>query len=139
VWSVVHGQGAIMLISEFARTTGLSRDTVRFYVRLGLLRPESNGLGGRHPYQSFTADHVRAAQIIRVAQSLGLSLKDIGAIGAERRAGRMTRDRSIAVLTGQLATLEAKAAEVAALTAYLKAKIAWLAADEVGPPPAFET
>ncbi len=34
-----------MLISEFARTSGLSRDTVRFYVRLGLLRPETNGKG----------------------------------------------------------------------------------------------
>ncbi|HTJ57217.1 MAG TPA: MerR family transcriptional regulator [Devosiaceae bacterium] len=127
-----------MLISEFAQTTGLSRDTVRFYVRLGLLLPESNGKGGRNPYQSFTAAHVRAARIIRVAQSLGLPLKDIAAIGAERRAGRMTRERSIAVLAGQLEVLEAKGEELAAMTAYLRAKIEWLAGGEAGPPPDFE-
>ena len=38
-----------MLISEFARLTGLTRDTVRFYARLGILRPQTNGKGGRHP------------------------------------------------------------------------------------------
>jgi len=32
-----------MLISEFARDTGLPRDTVRFYARLGLLQPKTNG------------------------------------------------------------------------------------------------
>ena len=38
-----------MLISEFARVTRLTRDTVRFYARLGLLQPQTNGKGGRHP------------------------------------------------------------------------------------------
>jgi hypothetical protein len=36
-----------MLISEFARITGLTRDTVRFYARRGLLQPETNDKGGR--------------------------------------------------------------------------------------------
>ncbi len=30
-----------MLIGEFARRAGLSQDTVRFYVRKGLLAPQS--------------------------------------------------------------------------------------------------
>ncbi len=43
-----------MLISEFARATGLSRDTVRFYVRLGLLQTQATEKrGGRRPYQVF--------------------------------------------------------------------------------------
>src|SRR5258708_27567644 len=76
-WSMV--KGSKMLISEFARRAGLTTDTVRFYVRRGLITPERNGKG-RNPYQVFTADHVRAAKIIRTAQSLGMSLKEIAAI-----------------------------------------------------------
>jgi hypothetical protein len=35
-----------MLISEFARETGLTTDTVRFYIRKGLLTPTTNGGAG---------------------------------------------------------------------------------------------
>jgi DNA-binding transcriptional MerR regulator len=127
-----------MLISEFARATGLTRDTVRFYVRRGLLTPATNAKGGRHPYQSFTAADVQAAKIIRSAQSLGMSLKEIAAISEERRAGRMTRQRSIEIVTGQLGRLEAKTAELDAMRAYLRAKIDWLAGGEQGKQPDFE-
>jgi hypothetical protein len=67
-----------------------------------------------------------------------MSLKEIAAISAERRAGRMTRDRSVAVLSGQLARLDSKAAELAAMKGYLRAKIAWLGGGEKGPAPDFE-
>jgi len=50
-----------MLISEFARVTRLTRDTVRFYARLGLLQPQTNGKGGRHPYSVFTDKDIQAA------------------------------------------------------------------------------
>jgi MerR family copper efflux transcriptional regulator len=85
-----------MLISEFARATGLTRDTVRFYVRRGLLTPATNAKGGRHPYQSFTAADVQAAKIIRSAQSLGMSLKEIAASRSSRAslAGWRQRPRS---------------------------------------------
>ena len=126
-----------MLISNFARRAGLTTDTVRYYVRLGLLRPESGGKGGARPYQMFTAEHLLAARIIRTAQSLGMSLKEIAAISQARRAGGMTRDRSVEVLRAQLGRLEIKAAEVAAMKAYLTAKIDWLNDGEAGEPPDF--
>jgi hypothetical protein len=65
---------------------GLSRDMVRFYARLGLLQPQTAGEGARTP-QSFSSSDVRAAKIIRVAQSLGMSLKEIARIAKERREG----------------------------------------------------
>jgi DNA-binding transcriptional MerR regulator len=126
-----------VLISEFATATGLTRDTVRFYVRLGLLQPETNGKGGSRPYQTFSAKHVQAAKIIRVAQSLGMSLKEIAAISKERREGRITRKRSIDILTTQLELLDAKAIELMAMSDYLRAKIDWLKGGEQGPLPEF--
>ena len=42
-----------MLISEFARATGLSTDTVRFYVRRGLLKPLAGSKGGSKSLSDF--------------------------------------------------------------------------------------
>jgi DNA-binding transcriptional MerR regulator len=126
-----------MLISEFARAAGLSTDTVRFYIRRGLLVPDSNGKGGRNPYQIFTAEHVQTARLIRMAQSLGMSLKEIALIGEEHRAGGISRERSIEIMSDQLARLERKAAELEAMAGYLRAKLAWLNGGEKGPEPDF--
>ena len=40
------------------------------------------------PYQIFTDEHVDLARIIKLAQSLGFSLKEIAAFNDEYRAGR---------------------------------------------------
>lgn len=124
-----------MLISEFARATGLTSDTVRFYVRLGLLRPGVGATGGRHAYQLFTEGDVRAAKLIRLSQAAGLSLKEIVALGDERRAGRMTAVRRIEIVSVQIDRLEAKAAELRSMTDYLRAKRDWLASGEQGAEP----
>ncbi|CAN7311002.1 MerR family transcriptional regulator [Bosea sp. LjRoot9] len=124
-----------MLISEFARATGLTTDTVRFYVRLGLLRPGAGSKGGRHPYQIFSESDVGAVELIRLSQAAGLSLKEIAALGAERRAGHMTAERRIEVVTAQIGKLETKAAELKAMADYLRAKRAWLASDAQGNEP----
>jgi MerR family transcriptional regulator, copper efflux regulator len=126
-----------MLISEFSKATGLSPDTVRFYIRRGLLDPETGSKGGRNPYQIFTEEHVRTARLIRMAQSLGMSLKEISAIGEEHRKGLITRERSIELMEIQLARLDAKRAELEAMGDYLRAKLAWLHAGEPGPEPEF--
>jgi MerR family transcriptional regulator, copper efflux regulator len=127
-----------MLISEFARVTGLPRDTVRFYARLGLLQPKTNGKGGRHPYSDFTDKDIQAAEVIRIAQSLGMSLKEIAAFTEERRKGRLTRERRAEIMSAQLVSLEAKATELEAMISYVRAKIYWLKGDEQGPEPDFK-
>jgi MerR family copper efflux transcriptional regulator len=126
-----------MLISEFARVTGLTRDTVRFYARLGLLRPRTNGKGGRHPYSVFTDKDIQAAEVIRILQSLGMSLKEIAAINEERRNGELTCERSLEITRAQLVRLEAKGTELDMMISYVRAKIAWLTRDKQGRRPDF--
>jgi DNA-binding transcriptional MerR regulator len=127
-----------MLISDFCKTTGLSRDTVRFYVGLGLLTPKSNGKGGSNPYRVFCDEDVLAAAVIRVSQSLGMSLKEILAVGKERRAGGISRKRRLEILRTQLVRLEAKSAEITSMATYVRAKITWVSAGEKGAPPDFK-
>lgn len=126
-----------MLISEFAKAAGLSVDTARFYIRKGLLRPETGRKGGANPYQIFTAEHVEAARIIRMAQGLGFSLREIAALAEEYHAGGMTPERSLEVMRMQRARLEEKAGQLDAMLCYVRAKIAWLEGGERGPEPGF--
>jgi MerR family transcriptional regulator, copper efflux regulator len=126
-----------MLISEFARVTGLTRDTVRFYARLGLLQPQTNGKGGRHPYSVFTRKDIQAAEVIRISQSLGMSLKEIAAFNEELREGHLTSERRVEIMNAQLARLEAKATELKTMISYVRAKIDWLTGSQRGPEPDF--
>jgi DNA-binding transcriptional MerR regulator len=126
-----------MLISEFARVTGLTRDTVRFYARLGLLRPQTNGKGGRHPYSVFTEEDVRAVEVIQISQSLGMSLKEIAAFNEERREGHLTCERRVEIMSAQLVRLEAKATELETMISYVRAKIDWLTRGKQGRQPDF--
>ncbi len=130
-------KGEDVLISEFARVTGLTPDTVRFYVGRGLLRPETGAKGGANPYQIFTAEHVEIVRMVRMAQSLGFSLREIAALNEEYLGGGITRERSIAILSQQLRRLEEKAEQLNAMSAYLRAKVAWLERDDPGPEPSF--
>jgi MerR family transcriptional regulator, copper efflux regulator len=127
-----------MMLSEFARAAGLSPDTVRFYVKRGLLRPQLGRKGGSNPYQLFSAAHVDTARLIRTARSLGFTLREIAAINEEFQAKGTSRGRRVAVLRDRLGALDAKAAEIGRMTAYLRAKIAWMEAGETGPEPALE-
>jgi MerR family transcriptional regulator, copper efflux regulator len=126
-----------MLISAFARVSGLSRDTVRFYVRRGLLTPLAGNKGGSNPYQVFTGEHVQMARTIRMAQSLGFSLREIAALKVEYDGKRMSKSRGADILRWRLTRLEEKAAHVDAMIRYIQAKLAWADAGGNGPEPNF--
>jgi MerR family transcriptional regulator, copper efflux regulator len=126
-----------MQISEFARATGLTPDTVRFYVRRGLLTPQLGKKGGSNPYQMFTAEHVEAARMIRMAQSLGFSLREIAALNEEYRKSGISHKRAAEIMRGQLSRLEEKAAHLNGMMAYLRAKLVWLDGGGKGREPSF--
>ena len=126
-----------MLISEFARTAGLSTDTVRFYIRRGLIKPLAGSKGGSNPYQIFTNEHVQMARMIHMGQSLGFSLREIEALNIEYQTKRMTASRGAEILRGQLVRLAEKAAHIEAMMSYIRAKVAWVEGGENGPEPNF--
>lgn len=123
-----------MLMSEFRRRTGLTRDAVRLYVKLGLLRPVIDRGNG---YQHFDLDDLERAEMIRVARLLGFSLSRMATLARERDAGVLNAGRQLAVLRQQLELVEAQAARIAAVREYVRAKIAWLEAGEPGAAPVF--
>ena len=125
-----------MLIAEFCRRAELTRDAVRLYVKLGLIRP-STGAAGSNRYQHFQESDVDRVALIKVGQQLGFTLKQIVALNREYEAGGIDQARRLAVMQGQLAQVREKAAQLNLLQSYLQAKIAWIEAGEAGEEPSF--
>lgn len=116
----------------------MSVDTVRFYVRRGLLAPSAGRLGGRHPYQEFGDADLDGATIIHTCQALGLSLREIAAFLADYRGNRLDDDSMAAYLRDQHDRLRRKAAELDRLLRFLDAKIGWVERGRTGPMPGVE-
>jgi MerR family transcriptional regulator, Zn(II)-responsive regulator of zntA len=99
-------EGPMMNVSEFARKVGVTPHTVRYYARMGLLKPQRDP---RSRYKKFTESDIHRLQFILRARSLGFTLSEIGEI--LRRSARretpcpMVRDiirHRIEETTGQL-------------------------------------
>jgi DNA-binding transcriptional MerR regulator len=63
-----------MQISHIAKQAGVSIDAIRFYERVGVLKPAARSRGG---FRLYVADDVSNVKLIRNLQSLGFSLDEI--------------------------------------------------------------
>ena len=99
-----------MQIGEMAQATGLSRDTLRFYEKRGLLRAR-RGANGYRDYPPEAADWLR---YLRTAQQLGFTLAEIEA------------DMPLLASAGDPATAELLRAALARKLGSIDARIAGL-------------
>lgn len=107
-----------MTIGELARQCGVSRDTLRFYEREGLMAPPRRSSAG---YRLYGESDIARLQFIRRAQATGLTLDDIRELlrvqhlkepeACHRVAARL-RDR-IAAIDHKIAELRAFRGEMA--------------------------
>lgn len=128
-----------MMISAFARKSRLTVDTVRFYVRRGLLCPKPSRKGGSRPYQAFSPLDLEKARVIRAGQALGLSLNEIGAFLRGRTFDGPESELLLAFLADQRSRLGARVVELQNLVDFVDAKMAWLRDPGAGDPPPFPT
>ncbi|HTJ25307.1 MAG TPA: MerR family transcriptional regulator [Candidatus Limnocylindria bacterium] len=122
-----------MLISEFARATGLSRDTIRFYVKRGLLKP-TRGSAQSNRYHHFNDEQVQRAAFIRTAQFLGFTLAEIDALALEVANG-FTRQGKIALMNERIARIDDKIATLREIRRAFVRKRSWLEGGERGEDP----
>ena len=79
----LHGAMGPMTVTQVARQAKVSPHTVRYYTRIGLLRPARRRDNG---YREFTTHELGRLKFIRCAQRLGFTLGEIEEI--LRRAAR---------------------------------------------------
>jgi len=66
-----------MGVAELARQANITAAAVRYYARVGLLRPTRNP---DNDYRCFSGDDRRRLRFVRQAQALGLTIGDIKAL-----------------------------------------------------------
>ncbi|GGT95664.1 hypothetical protein GCM10010289_14980 [Streptomyces violascens] len=129
-WSTVQGQvrsrkyairssGEAVRIGELAAQTGLSRDAIRFYEKVGLV------MGRRLPngYRDFPRETVPWLQYVRTAQALGFSLAEIARTGEELRGAADSAGALSALFEEKIGVIDARVSELVALRAELAARV----------------
>lgn len=64
-----------MLIGELSKRTGLTRDTIRFYEKQGLIMAQPNDVGF-NSYKNYTEDIYKRLTIIKRIKGFGFTLKE---------------------------------------------------------------
>ena len=64
-----------MLISELSQRTGVSKDTLRFYEKIGLLNP--NNKRRENNYRNYDDEVVSRLEFIKHGKALGFTLREI--------------------------------------------------------------
>ncbi|ARU96171.1 MerR family transcriptional regulator [Tatumella citrea] len=117
-----------MLIGELAAKSGVSRDTIRYYQRIGLIGPAPSN-GGTNNYRCYTARDLTRLGMIRHARALGFSSGEITEVIVARGDEQLSVDEKRARLQAKLEQVEAKAIALAALESGLRATL-----EKVGQP-----
>jgi MerR family transcriptional regulator, copper efflux regulator len=118
-----------MLIGELARQAGVSRDTVRFYTRLGLVPYKSRQAGSRL-YADYDESAVELVEGIKIAQSIGFTLSELGPIAAAYVAGSLDDGEQRKLLAAKLEQIEDKRRQLGQMAEFLRAKL-----EDLEPPP----
>jgi len=107
----------VLRIGHLASAAGLTVDAVRYYERVGLLKPVSRTEGG---FRNYSRDSVDRLAFIRQAQRLGLHLREIRDLLAASATGSQQCQRVRGVLGKRLADVEVQMAELRAFRKTLR-------------------
>lgn len=108
-----------MRIGELAARVGVSCDTLRLYEKRGLIRADRRANGYRD-YPEAAPDLVR---LIRQAQALGFSLREIGEL-LRGMNGQLSRDEVAQLLRAKLAEIDSRLDSMQHLRGLLAARLA---------------
>lgn len=122
---MVHSQVPLsteFLIGEFAQRVGASKDTIRFYTRLGMLSSRERRAGSR-VYAIYGESQIERYEFIEFCKELGFTLKDIGQALKEMDAGTFSDRRRQTLVENKLTEIEGKIAELRAAHKKLRATL----------------
>jgi DNA-binding transcriptional MerR regulator len=119
---MAHNEPGPLRIGDLAQKSGVSRDTLRFYERRGLLPKTQRTAGGFRVYPRETVDRLR---FIKQAQMVGLTLQEIAALVSHRNDSGLRRCRRVRdLLRAKVADVETKLSELQAFRTTLSEYLA---------------
>jgi len=111
-----------MLIGEVARKAGVTRDAVRLYTRLGLV-PSASRQAGSRVYADYDPSTVELIKGIKIAQSIGFTLSELGPIATAYVGGSLDEARQRELLAAKLDEVEDKRRQLGQMSDFLRAKL----------------
>ena len=104
-------ESSVLRIGEVARRAGVHRETVRYYERRALFPPPPRRASG---YRAYPAETVERVRLIKWAQKLGFTLREIAEfarlpgdhVHGRRRRVRAQAEAKIREIDGRIETLK---------------------------------
>jgi DNA-binding transcriptional MerR regulator len=121
---MVKGENT-MLIGKLAEDTGVSRDTIRFYERKGMITGHISP-GATNSYRQYDEQIVDRIRMIKQAQHFGFTLTEIAKLIDEFGSGRMPKKKQIRVMEEKIAMVQAKLDELTKTRDYLIEKLSFI-------------
>jgi len=110
-----------MLIGELSKRTGVSKDTIRFYEKLGLIEAQARQVGTR-TYMEFNPEMLERLVIIAQGKSLGFTLNEIKHLIETWESGSMALAEKLKIIDHKLDEINEKMKHLEGIKSYLAAK-----------------
>jgi DNA-binding transcriptional MerR regulator len=114
-----------MHIGELAKRTECSRDTIRFYERLGLF-DDLPITRSDNRYKHYDASVVERVQLIKCAKALGFTLNELGKLVHAWEKNRLSRKEKVCIFQEKIKQVDHKMAEMLQVKKYLQSKLSSL-------------
>tara|TARA_R110000772_G_scaffold171136_2_gene283146 strand:- start:504 stop:902 length:399 start_codon:yes stop_codon:yes gene_type:complete len=109
-----------MRVNQVAENLQISVGTVRYYTRIGFIKPGKNSSNG---YKTYSQADVQRLRFIITARQLGFTVEDIGEILGEAAKGKTACPLVRKLIEHRLAEIEMRFAETQILLKRMKAAL----------------
>jgi MerR family transcriptional regulator, copper efflux regulator len=114
-----------MLIGELSKQTGLSKDTIRFYEKLGLIAASNYDLGTKS-YKRYSSETIERLSTIVQGKSLGFTLSEIKQLLDEWGGGEISQRELIEIIECKIEEVIKKKQQLESIETYLVNKLSKL-------------
>lgn len=114
-----------MLIGELSKQTGLSKDTIRFYEKLGLIVAISNNMGTKC-YKKYSLETVERLSTIVQGKGLGFTLSEIKQLIDEWGDDKISKRDLIEIVEHKIEEIITKKQQLESIETYLVNKLSKL-------------
>ena len=111
-----------LLTGEFAAQGSSTKDTVRFYSRMGLLDPTQTRAGHR-VYAVFTDADIERFRLIEQGKAMGFTLDEIRVLLEASLEGNLSKEQRRTVIAQKRTEIRAKLKALRSLERYLDSKL----------------
>lgn len=111
-----------MLIGEISAISGLSKDTIRYYEKLGLIKVNKKSRRENN-YKEYSQEVIERLEIIKRAKHLGFTLKEIDEFMYSWLTKSLTDEERISLFESRIQLIDQKINKLQEVKRYIENRI----------------